>query len=99
MSAEPNRDFEFAALSEARNYRAALAAEFGPFIGGRVLEIGAGIGQMTAAIASQPNVTELLAVEPERKFVDHFQERSAKVSLLHGTAQTVQSKEWNAIVS
>ena len=40
-------NFEFSALSEARNYRAALIKEFAPVLTGNVLEVGAGIGQIT----------------------------------------------------
>lgn len=96
---EKAEDFEFAALSEARNYRAALVRAFQPFLRGRILEIGAGVGQMTALIAEQPGVTKILAVEPEKKFINSFQTQSNNVSLLHGTADSVESKNWNAIVS
>src|SRR5205809_315847 len=96
---EKVEDFEFAALSEARNYRAALVREFAPFLRGRILEVGAGVGQITALLAEQPDATEILAVEPEKKFIDSFQAKSAKISVLHGTAEQVESKNWNAIVS
>lgn len=92
-------DFEFAALSEAKNYRAAIIAEFRDFLKGRVLEIGAGIGQITAVVASQPSVQEVLAVEPDPKFVQAFQRSSPKIQLLHGTAQRVDSKSWDALIS
>ena len=36
-AAAQSADFEFAALAEARRYRAALARAFGPFLRGRVL--------------------------------------------------------------
>ena len=38
-SQEESNDFEFAALSEAVNYREALTAEFAPFLLGNVIEI------------------------------------------------------------
>ena len=56
-------DFEFAALSEAKNYRKAIVKEFAPFLKGRVLEIGAGIGQTTEALLSLPNVEEIVGIE------------------------------------
>src|SRR3954471_13829636 len=98
-TAEANQDFEFAALSEAENYRAALAQEFRDFLSGRVLEVGAGIGQMSAVIASQPRVTTVVAVEPEKRFVENFRALSPKVKLIHGTADSIDEKQWNAIVS
>jgi SAM-dependent methyltransferase len=94
-----NQDFEFAALSEAKNYRAALIEEFRPFLHGCVLEVGAGVGQMSALLADRPEVNKVLAVEPEEKFVTVFQSISPKITLLHGTAKSVNSTQWNAIVS
>jgi SAM-dependent methyltransferase len=94
-----NQEFEFAALSEANNYRAALIGEFKPFLRGRILEVGAGIGQISALLAGQIDVTEVLAVEPEKKFLERFQATSPKVTVHHGTAASVNSKQWNAIVS
>ena len=98
-SAATNQDFEFAALSQAENYRAALVREFKPLLRGRILEVGAGVGQITAVLAQQPEVEHVLAVEPEKKFIDAFQAHSPKVKLLHGTADLVESKDWNAIIS
>src|SRR5215470_2149636 len=92
-----NQDFEFAALSEANNYRAALIDEFSQFLLGRILEIGAGVGQITALLDEDPDVVEVLAVEPEKRFIDAFATHSRKVTLLQGTAEGVQSRQWNAI--
>src|SRR6059036_3517932 len=82
MSADLSQDFEFAALSEAKNYRAALMREFKPLLRGRILEVGAGVGQITAVLAQQPEVLHVLAVEPEKKFIDAFQAAAPKVKLL-----------------
>ena len=70
MSERPNEtsateNFEFDALQKAENYRATLIREFAPWLKGRVLEVGAGIGQMTAAIAELPGIEKLIAIEPE----------------------------------
>ena len=61
---EPNaiastEDFEFAALSEAVNYRKAIINEFKAYLCGRVLEVGAGIGQTSEAILSFPRCGNL----------------------------------------
>src|SRR5207247_10151653 len=66
---------------------------------GRVLEVGAGVGQVTALLAAAPKVTNVVAVEPELKFVKGFQGISPKVNLLHGTAEAVESNQWNALIS
>src|SRR5437667_12895056 len=92
-------DFEFTALREAKNYRKAIIREFQHFLRGRVLEIGAGIGQITAVLASQPDVEQDLAVEPEQSFVERFDRSSPKIQVLHGTASHVGSRDWNVILS
>ena len=65
-------DFEFDALNEARNYRAALLAEFRPYLRGHVVEVGAGIGQFSQAIRTFPKVVSLVAVEPEARFCRQY---------------------------
>ena len=79
-------DFEFAALSEAVNYRRAIISEFAPFLKGSVLEIGAGIGQISEAILDLPLVRDLVGVEPEPRFQQAFRERLPDVTLVAGTA-------------
>lgn len=93
-------DFEFTALSEARNYRAALIAAFQAHLRGSVLEVGAGIGQITEALASLPTVQRLLSVEPDASFCSGFRARLPQAELLHGTVEDLQGdSSWNAIVS
>ena len=77
-------DFEFDALSEARNYRAALCAEFAPFLRGNIVEIGAGIGQFSAAIRAIKKVTSLVSIEPEARFCAKFRELHPDFTLVEG---------------
>lgn len=93
-------NFEFAALNEARNYRAALVREFTPLLRGRVLEVGAGIGQMTAEFARVPSVKEIVAVEPEAAFHDAFCAANPGRRLIRGTlAQLPPGGDWDALVA
>src|SRR6185503_2038267 len=62
-----NPTFEFDALQEAHAYRRGLLREFSPFLGARVMEVGAGIGQFTELLARQPGVTTVLALEPDAR--------------------------------
>ena len=80
-------DFEFTALSEAKNYRRALFTEFGPFLKGEVIEIGAGIGQMTEHLVSLPGVTRALAVEPDHRFCEKHRSQFPAHEILEGTAE------------
>jgi SAM-dependent methyltransferase len=89
MSERPNaaaqtEDFEFAALAEAKNYRHALIAEFREALRGDVVEIGAGIGQMTELLAALPEVRKTVAVEPDAGFCRKFRERLPNCELIEG---------------
>ncbi len=86
-------DFEFAALSEAKNYRKAIVSEFAPFLKGRVLEIGAGIGQTTEALRNLPGVSEIVGIEPDARFQQEFRSRLPDVRLVEGTAANLAEGE------
>lgn len=93
-------EFEFAALSEAHNYRKALVREFQPHLQGRVLEIGAGIGQMTSEIKRLPHLQEVVSVEPDPAFCQAFQKAHPHQKLIAGTVDDVsKGQSWNAILS
>ena len=91
-------DFEFAALNEARNYRASLAREFAPYLHGKIVEIGSGIGQMTREFRAIPGVTEVLAVEPDSRFHDAFASNNPGTRLVKGIAVDVPKQSgWDAL--
>jgi SAM-dependent methyltransferase len=93
-------DFEFRALAEARNYRRALIQEFGPYLEGPVIEVGAGIGQLTNELAAVPTITRLLAVEPDNGFAAKFRAAHPALEFVHGTAGDIPAGDaWRAIVS
>lgn len=86
-------DFEFAALSEAVNYRKAIVREFGPYLTGRILEVGAGVGQTSEALLALGATSELVAVEPEEKFQRGFRERLPTTRLIGGTTADIPTDE------
>jgi SAM-dependent methyltransferase len=93
-------DFEFAALREAKNYRAALLKEFGAHLHGRVLEVGAGIGQITDALLRIPEIDLLTSIEPDTVFCTELRARLPQHNLIEGTIADLPShKAWNAILS
>lgn len=99
-AAASSADFEFAALNEARNYRRALRHSFTPVLRGRVLEIGAGVGQMTREFLSLSTVSHLVAVEPEAEFVEQLVAFRPADSVVHGTAADVcPPTGWDGIIS
>jgi SAM-dependent methyltransferase len=77
-------NFEFEALRWARNYRAALLREFAPFLSGDLVEVGAGIGQMTELLARLPGVRQVLAVEPDPRFCEELRQRLPRQPVCQG---------------
>lgn len=92
-------NFEFSALSEAKNYRAALIQEFSTVLTGNVLEVGAGIGQITEVVRQQPGVRKVMGVEPDGSFLAGFRQRLPAVPLIQGTADAVHPESrWDAVI-
>ncbi len=105
MSENPNapavtKDFEFLALQKANNYRMALIREFSPFLKGRVIEVGAGIGQLTGGLSSVPTVEELVSVEPDAKFCETFRRLHPGHRIVQGTVDALPTNSaWDTLVS
>jgi SAM-dependent methyltransferase len=92
--------FEFRALEEAVNYRRRLVEEFRPWIRGHVLEVGAGVGQITSLLRACPALKKLVAIEPDIEFATEFRTRAPDVELINGTvAAPGADRAWDAIVS
>lgn len=92
--------FEFRALAEARNYRRALIEAFRPWIRGNVLEVGAGIGQLTMELVQVNGVDQVLALEPNEQFVGHIPREISRLQASAATAFSFKSSvSWDAIVS
>ena len=95
----PN-DFEFAALKEAKNYRVALIRDFDSQLRGNVLEVGAGVGQITAELRQKPEIQKLLSIEPNADFCNQLRARFPSHDLLNGTVSDLRSQtNWDAILS
>ncbi len=93
-------DFEFDALQKAQNYRAALVREFSSFLKGDILEVGAGIGQITTHLAALPSIRQLVSVEPESRFCRQFRTRHPERALIEGTVDALPNEsDWDAILS
>ena len=104
MSSHPNENasnasFEFQALAEAVNYRQALIREFGPYMRGSVLEVGAGIGQTTRLLSQLRTVQTLFAVEPDPALAAEFRRLQPSIPLTLGTVADFTELAVDAIVS
>lgn len=105
MKESPNaltvsEDFEFGALSLADNYRKALLREFSASLHGNVLEVGAGIGQITEALLKKHYITRLVSIEPHPGFYRQLVEKFPGHTIIHGTFQDAnEGDDWDAILS
>lgn len=84
-------DFEFAALSEARNYRAAICRLFAPHLSGDILEVGAGIGQMLGDVVTICRPTSVAAVEPDSRFIPALRAAVPGAEIWAGSEQDIPS--------
>ncbi len=82
-------NFEFEALGWAQNYRRTLISEFSEHLRGHVVEVGAGIGQMTELVARVPGVQHILAIEPDLGFNREFRRRLPDQVLVSGTVASI----------
>lgn len=93
-------DFEFAALSVADNYRKALLHEFSAYLRGNVLEVGAGIGQITEALLANVEVKRCVSIEPHSTFYAQLLEKFPKHDLVRGTIEDLKGDgDWDTLVS
>jgi len=92
--------FEFLTLRLAANYRAAVLREFAGHLRGRVLEIGAGVGQITELLRQQPGVDAVVAVEPEGDYCAELRRSCPSQLIVQGTSAALRShSHWDALVS
>ncbi|HTV39232.1 MAG TPA: class I SAM-dependent methyltransferase [Candidatus Sulfotelmatobacter sp.] len=105
MTESPNaaamsEDFEFAALSVADNYRKALLSEFSEYLRRNVLEVGAGIGQMTEALLERSNIKRFVSIEPDSTFHAHLVKKFPGHSTVQGTIEDLKGDaDWDAVIS
>jgi SAM-dependent methyltransferase len=105
MNETPNalnssEDFEFQALSQAENYRHALMREFSEYLRGNVLEVGAGIGQMTEVLLKKNDISRLVSIEPDPGFCGRLQKKFPGHAVIQGTINDLKDGEnWDAIVN
>jgi hypothetical protein len=92
-------DFEFSSLREAVNYQRLLIKELGASVRGRTIEIGSGLGHMTAALRALPGIEYLQCIEPEPAFCAQFRRTFPDQPLIQGTTKDMPRDDWDAIVS
>jgi SAM-dependent methyltransferase len=81
---------ELSALAEAQNYYRWVINQFAPFLGKRVIEVGAGIGTFARSLLNDTPLSELVLVEPGDNLFPLLQWRFAgesRVKIVHGYFQ------------
>jgi hypothetical protein len=68
---------ELELFSEARNWKAYFSRVLAPYVCGRVLEVGGGIGSNTPYLAT-PRVTGWTSIEPDESLAARIEERAAR---------------------
>ncbi|MEI9863103.1 MAG: class I SAM-dependent methyltransferase [Limisphaerales bacterium] len=67
---------------------------------GQVLEVGAGIGQITGMLLQRPAITRLVSIEPDPNFCRRFRATFPAHEIVEGTVDDLKGEEaWNAILS
>jgi len=94
-----SNDFEFKALDEAKNYQRRLIGSLAPYLSGKVLEVGAGIGQMTGHILKIPTIKLLKSVEPDKDYCQKFRKNLPNQPLVEGTVKDIKENDWDAVVN
>ena len=85
---------ELEALSQSPNYYRWLLRHFVPYLGKRVLELGAGIGTVADYLLHNTSIPEFVLVEPADNLFPRLEERfsgGSRVRLVHGRLEDVVS--------
>ena len=83
---------ELYTLAEAKNYYRWVISQFAPFVGKRVIEVGAGIGTFAHSLLNHTLISELVLVEPGDNLFPLLQRRFAgepRVKTVHGYFQNL----------
>ncbi|HMD55458.1 MAG TPA: class I SAM-dependent methyltransferase [Phycisphaerae bacterium] len=105
MNEFPNKasqasDFEFTAMNEAKNYRQAILQDFTEHLRGDILEVGAGIGQITKELRRNSAITKLVSIEPDPRLSVRLRETFPDQTIIQGTIDDLKGNEsWDAILS
>ncbi len=78
---------ELDAMTETRNYYEWILRRVCPYVGSRVAEVGAGVGNFAAALLRETSVSKLLLVEPAENLFPHLAKRfvtEARVEVVRG---------------
>jgi len=87
-------NFEFEVLDSAYYYPRAIVKEFAPYIKGKIVEIGSGIGQLARLFAAEFGKDSFTAIEPDPQFVRQFKQLYPDLTIIEGNAFSID-KNYN----
>lgn len=82
-------------LSTIKNYYSWILQEFQPFLGKRILEVGAGIGTFTHFILSVEEVEKIFLLEPSEELMEHLKDTfrdNNKIEIISSKAEDISSE-------
>jgi len=97
QSAARVQDETFRTMEIARNYNAWLLERAARYLGSRVIDVGAGIGTFTEALA--PGRELVVALEPDPRFAEHLRRRFSQrenVEVRQDEAAALEKLPWTA---
>ncbi len=77
-------------MAFAPNYYRAIHGWFAPHLGGRVVEVGAGVGTFSKLLAADPALSELTLLEPAANNYPALEKRFAGSSRIHTRASYLE---------
>jgi SAM-dependent methyltransferase len=93
------QDFEFSALEQAHYYPEAIINEFKPYLGKHVLEVGAGVGQMSRHLISVVGFQSYTGIELDHKFCKLIKGKIPEAKIIEGTIDAYNGSVCDSIVS
>ena len=74
---------ELEAMALAQNYQRWILSQFAPYLGKRVIEVGAGIGTFSRLLLNDCDISELIALEPAENLFPLLRNQLAPFSRAH----------------
>ena len=88
-------DYSLDQMAEADRYNAWLLGRAAPFLGRRVLEVGAGIGTFSGRLAEG---RELVAVEPDPALAVHLRANAPAATVVEGEVEAAPPGPYDSVV-
>ena len=88
-------DYSLDRMAEADRYNAWLLDRAWPYLGARVLEVGAGIGTFTGQLAAG---REVVALEPDPALVPHLRRNAPSATVVEGEVEAAPPGPYDSIV-